>query len=278
MRPSLEHLKFYAGTTLALARFQRVDRSHSVVQGAYEPHWNQYARYLERANSVEEWLSIPETDSPRAYYNRDGRLVSGKVEPFSTVNYYREQLIRAIRRHFPQARSVTEYGCGVGRNVIALQRALSLDESYGYELAEAGAGIANDAATKFRIPVRYAQLDYIRDPDDKFVFPVTDVAITCFSLEQIPHSAAIAVQRMQSRAHLGTVHIEPVAENYPLRVRGLLGRMYTWKHDYLRDFARIADSVSGVEVTKVVLDTAHNSLMFPSVYVLAKRGNRVAQP
>ena len=68
----------------------------------------------------------------------------------------------------------------------------------------------------------------------------TDVAFTLFSLEQLPETSGRALANISKRTRLGSIHLEPVAENYPMTVRGLMGRLYQWKQDYLRGFDRVA--------------------------------------
>ncbi len=87
---------------------------------------------------------------------------------------------------------------------------------YGYELCPPGVEISRLAAEKFDIPVSYEQLDYLRAPQDRYVFPKTDVAFTMFSIEQLPRDCGVAVGNMLDYVRLGTFHIEPVPENYPI--------------------------------------------------------------
>jgi hypothetical protein len=131
--------------------------------------------------------------------------------------------------------------------------------------------VAQAAAEKFHLEARYAQLDYLNDPPAKYVFPVTDVAYTMFSLEQLPRENQLAVRNMLDHVRLGTLHIEPVPENYPYTLRGLLGRVDHWKVDYLSGFDR---AVRGLALQQVIVErlaSAHNPLMFPSLYVLKKQ-------
>jgi hypothetical protein len=165
---------------------------------------------------------------------------------------------------------VTEYGCGVGRNLLWLRREIPSLQACGYELASAGVEVARAAARKFGLDVEYAQLDYLKDPPEKYVFPSTDVAFTMFSLEQLPRESGKAVRNMLDHVRMGTIHIEPVPENYPFSIRGLLGRIDHWKVDYLSGFDRTARELNPKDMHIKRLDSAHNPLMFPSVYVLRR--------
>ncbi|HYV63908.1 MAG TPA: hypothetical protein VE958_14590, partial [Bryobacteraceae bacterium] len=134
-----------------------------------------------------------------------------------------------------------------------------------------GVEIANAAALKFGAGIRYSQLDYLQDPPEKFVFPTTDVGMTMFSLEQLPRDSGRAVANMLRHVRLGTIHIEPVPENYPRTFRGMLGRIDHWKVDYLSGFERAVRALDLHDIRVEPLASAHNPLMFPSLYVLKKK-------
>jgi hypothetical protein len=143
-------------------------------------------------------------------------------------------------------------------------------ECYGYELCQPGVDVAQAAVAKFGCDVRYAQLDYLNDPPEKYVFPSTDVAFTMFSLEQIPKDSATAVRNILEHAKLGSIHIEPVPENYPMNIRGILGKIEHRKVDYLGGFDKVVRELGLSEVTVEKVASAHNPLMYPSMYILRK--------
>ena len=91
-----------------------------------------------------------------------------------------------------------------------------------------------------------------------------------FSLEQISTRVSTALQNILSRSRLGSIHIEPVPENYPMTFRGVLGRVDHWKVDYLSGFDQTARAVRGGTVEVEPVASSHNSLMFPSIYILKK--------
>jgi hypothetical protein len=251
----------------AVLRRQRLNRDKANVVQEYSDGWSQYLNYLRQADSLDKWLRVPGIEDVASFYNVNGQL---SHEAFHSAGYYRCQLLDALQKHFPQTRSVTEYGAGVGRNLLFLKRALPEVEMYGYELCTPGVEVGQAAVAKFGIDVRYSQLDYLNDASDKYVFPVTDVAFTMFSLEQLPRKNELAVRNILDHVRLGTIHIEPVPENYPFTIRGLLGRLDHWKVDYLTGFDK---SVRALGLRDVIIEpvlSAHNPLMFPSLYVLRK--------
>jgi hypothetical protein len=248
-------------------RRQKVTRDKSNVLHEYLDGWNQYWTYLNEAKSLDQWLRIPGLEDVPAFYNVQGQL---SYEAFDSADYYRRELLSALRTHFPQANSLTEFGAGVGRNLLFLKRELPNVSLYGYELCAPGVDVGRAAAAKFGVDVQYAQLDYIHDESEKYVFPVTDVAFTMFSLEQIPRENERAIRNILKHVRLGTVHIEPVPENYPLSMRGLLGRLDHWKVDYLAGFDKTVRRLGLKDVIIEPVRSAHNPLMFPSLYILRK--------
>ena len=91
-----------------------------------------------------------------------------------------------------------------------------------------------------------------------------------FSLEQLPRSSETAVRNILDHVRLGSIHIEPVPENYPRTLRGMLGRIEHRRVDYLSGFDAVVHSLNLKSVTLRKLTSAHNPLMSPSLYVLRK--------
>lgn len=263
-----ERWRFLLRTALRVLRNPRQTRDTSSVTAEYSSGWSVYRKELERAASLAGWLRIPGVEDLPAMYNVNGRL---SYEAFNSLGYYRDILLDALTRHFPQAKSIAEYGAGLGRNVLFLKQAKPELALCGYELCVPGVEIANAAAAKFGIDAHYAALDYLKDPPEKFVFPPTDVGFTMFSLEQLPRDSGGAVASILRHVRLGTIHIEPVPENYPRTLRGVLGRIDHWKADYLSGFDAAVRALDLREVVVERLASAHNPLMFPSLYVLKKR-------
>lgn len=248
-------------------RKRRTPRDTSAVTREYSEGWGNLEKHLVEARSLDEWLSIPGFDVAEHVYNRNGQPTYGT---FDSSMYYRDCLAVALKRHFPLARSITEYGAGVGRNLLFLKSENPSKSYFGYELCPPGISISKAAAAKFGQSIEFAQLDYLNDPPEKYIFPEFDVAFTMFSLEQIPRNVSLALQNILSRAKLGSIHIEPVPEHYPLSLTGLLGKLDHWKSDYLSGFDRSVRELDGVEIHREQLSCAHNPLMFPSAYVLRK--------
>lgn len=260
-------LEYHVRATWYTMRRGQQTRDKAAVLREYSSGWDQYRAFLQQATTLDEWMTIPGVEATAAFYNVDGRL---SYEAFDSAGYNRRGLLQAIRQHFPGARSVTEFGCGVGRNLLFLKRELPELQCFGYELCEPGVEAATAAAAKFGFDVSYSQLDYVNDPEEKYIFPPTDIAFTMFSLEQMPRNNEVALKNLLSRVRMGSIHIEPVPENYPWNVRGVLGRIEHRRVDYLSGFDALVKRLNlrGVTVEKLI--SSHNPLMFPSLYVLKK--------
>jgi hypothetical protein len=260
-------LAFLAKTSYRVVRRPKFTRGRPEVESEYSDGWNQYWDHLKRARTLSEWLRIPGLEPETSFFHVDGEL---RYLTFDSIGFYQATLLDALAQAFPQATSVTEFGSGLGRNLLFLKTKLPNLNLYGYELCKPGVEIAKEAARKFDVDCHYSQLDYVRDPQSAYVFPVTDVAYTMFSLEQIPRDNGIAIDNIRDHCVLGSIHMEPVPENYPFTFRGLLGKLDHWKVDYLASFDKNVRSIGFSEITNKVLTSSHNPLMFPSLYILRK--------
>lgn len=242
-------------------------REKLAVVEEYDAAWQAYAEFLSGCSNLDQWLKIKGVEDVPYYCNVNGAL---QFQAFHSDDYNRRHILETIRREFPDAKSVTEYGCGIGRNVLFLKQQMPQLECYGYELCSPGVKIARDAADRFGLDVQYGQLDYVAGAEADYVFPKTDVAFTMYSLEQLPRTNKLAVENILRHVSQGSIHIEPVRENYPYTLRGIVGRLDQWKADYLRDFERNVSSIALAEIKREYLDSSHSPLVYPTRYVLKK--------
>ena len=279
MIKQLRNIRRLTGLTSRVLRAPAISRSVDHVKGEYSSQWDQYRLHLEQAANIDEWLTIKGFDDKASLVNYNGRLLQ-VAEDLNRFN--REALYGALTEHFPNATSITEYGCGVGRNLLYLKRRLPHLSIYGYELCESGVQIAQAAADRFALDVSYHRLDYVTGAPEDYIFPHTDVGFTMFSLEQLSATSLTALENILNHVALGTIHIEPVPEKYPWTIRGLLGRLYHSKADYVRHLHRNVLSLRLKNARHKRLNTCSNPLMFPSLYVLHKhceeRGIQASSP
>jgi hypothetical protein len=250
---------------LSLLAAGRIQRSTQFVREGYEDTWGRHREALDAAKTIEDWLYIKGIDDVPTACTVDGKV---GTRSFDWSRYNVERIGDELQARFSHAQSLTEYGCGVGRNLLRLKLRFPKLKVYGYELAAAGVEIARRAAQKFGVEASYAELDYVQGTPQQFVFPATDVAMTVFSLEQVPYTNMIGLKNMLDRVKMGTIHLEPVSENYPMTYRGLLGRIYSRRVNYLSNFDAGVRALRLKNVSRQVLTNAHNPLMYPSLYVL----------
>lgn len=263
----LNKSKWVARAAYRAIRSQKMNRQKIAVQDEYSAGWESYAKYLEGCASLDDWLRIKGVEDVPHYCNVSGRI---EYQAFNSADFNKRKILETLLREFPRVKSVTEYGCGVGRNLLFLKQQLPQVEFYGYELCKPGVEVAQAAAKKFGLDVKYSQLDYVAGQQSDYVFPITDVAFTLYSLEQLPTSNKLAMTNILAHTKLGSIHIEPVPENYPISLRGLIGRLDHWKADYLRGFEQNLSEIDLGEVKREFLGSAHNPLMFPTLYVIRK--------
>lgn len=260
---------FLARTSAFVLCRPKLRRDVRDVTQEYSAGWDQYRQFLERAETLEKWMRVPGVEDQSAFFNVRGKLQYGR---FDSSQFYRSKLLSLLNEYFPNAKTVTEFGCGVGRNLLYLKTQQPSLQVQGYELCQPGVSVSRDAARKFNFDIKYEQLDYLNDSREKYVHPNADVAFTMFSLEQLPNRCNEALDNILSSVRFGSIHIEPVPENYPWTFRGALGRLDHWKVGYLSGFENAVKSLSHIDIEVCPLESAHNPLMFPSAYVLRKRG------
>ena len=262
-----ENTKWLAKAAYVALRRHKEDRQKNDVLQEYSNGWKSYSNYLEKCDSLEDWLLIKGLEDDSAFYQISGEL---KYQKFDIGRFNKQKILETLIREFPDATSITEYGCGIGRNLLFLKKQLPHLKCYGYELCLPGVELANAAAKKFGLDVQFSQLDYVNGLDSEYVFPNVDVTFTMFSLEQLPTSNKQALENILRHTNQGSIHLEPVVEKYPYTLRGLIGRIEHWKVDYLKNFDKNISSTNFKEVKAEVLHTSHNPLMFPTLYVLKK--------
>lgn len=245
----------------------RLDRQKLNVVTEYSAGWESYAKYLDRCVTLEDWLRIRGVEDRSSFCQVSGEL---KYQQFDSGEFNKGKILAALQREFPDAKSITEYGCGIGRNLLHLKRQMPHIKCYGYELCKPGVQLAEAAAIKFGLDVSYSQLDYVGGSESDYVFPKTDVSLTIFSLEQLPDTNKVAVENILRHTVYGSIHLEPVPEVYPFTLRGLIGRMDHWKANYLRNFENNLSELENIKIAREFLDSSHNPLMFPTLYVIKK--------
>lgn len=263
----IEKVKKIAQLGYIALRRPFISRHTNTVQNEYEAGWGSYQNILANCPDLESWLYLRGIEDQPILCNIAGKL---SFTAYNMPQFNRSALVECINKEFGQISSITEFGSGLGRNLLYIKKCFPHIKCYGYELCKNGVAMAKAASEKFGIEVEYSQLDFVNDPAEKYIFPKTDVAFTMYALEQIPTASTKAIQHILGAVTKGTIHIEPVVENYPFNLRGIIGKIDHWKIDYLRNFEKNLKKIPHISFSKKQLDTSHNPLMYPSIYCIKK--------
>jgi SAM-dependent methyltransferase len=121
------------------------------------------------------------------------------------------------------SRAIVEFGSGTGRNLIWLARSHPECAFVGFDLSPVSVELANAAAHKFNL---VNVVFYAADVCGVMDVPLrsADVVYSVHALEQMPRIFGRAVENMLKLAPRAVL-LEPVAELYPVNLRGLLARL-----------------------------------------------------
>jgi SAM-dependent methyltransferase len=126
--------------------------------------------------------------------------------------------------------SVIEFGCGSGRNLLAIKRARPDVRCVGLELSTASVELARSASRHYGLPIEVHVADVTRP------VPAIERATVCYSvhaLEQIP-AARFAFEQMYALATDAVVLFEPITECFGWSPRAIAARVRARHLDRLR--------------------------------------------
>ncbi len=184
-------------------------------------------RWRSEPSNLDEYLLSECDDAAAARYHQivDGRLTTGAWR--EARSRFIAHIVRTITAYNPV--SVMEFGCGIGRNLFAIKRALPWTRCVGIELTHSSVDLANDASRYYGLPIEVQQADVTKPLEAESV----DVCYSIHALEQIP-DAVSAFEQMRELSRKAVVMWEPVPELYPRTLRGTAGRLRAVHLDRLR--------------------------------------------
>ena len=216
------------------------------------------AAVLERMRSGwparEDYFVRGDSDPRQAGYFLDaGRLAFGN--PFVVQRRLQQQLMGRIASFAP--RSVMEFGCGSGRNLLAFKAAYPDVECVGLELTPSSVALARAAAEAYGLAISVHRADVTTDiPDVR-----ADVVFSVHTLENIPNAQAV-FDLMRSRANRAVVLHEPIVEALGWGLRDATARIRAHHLDRLRGLRldgaiiqRLADAENALNPTTEVVTT-----------------------
>jgi SAM-dependent methyltransferase len=264
IRWSAEYLARFSARRLLRKRFHRTPEA---VVVEYE---GMRRRYLERfraqAMPLDDYLVSEADDSTGARYLQilDGHLYAGAL--IEATKNLQLRLIEAVDSYKPQ--SVVEFGCGAGRNLLAIKRACPHVRCIGFELTLASVEMARLAAQCYKLELEIHAADITQ--------PITNVeeADVCFSvhaLEQIPDSRSV-FEQMYRIACKSVVLFEPIVELYRWTPCDIAARIRARHLDRLRGLYRYILRQGYKVGTARLVDATSNALnRTAEIHILCER-------
>jgi SAM-dependent methyltransferase len=199
---------------------RRYARTPQAVLDEYDEVRRQYHQsFLASPPPLDAYL-VSDADlraADRAVHQLDGKLVYGYQS--ASEQRVRNRLVEAIGAYRPV--SVIEFGCGSGRNLLAIKRAYPDVRCVGLELSPASVELARAASRHYALPIEVQVADVTRP------LPPLEAATVCCSvhaLEQIP-AARYAFDQMYALATDAVVLFEPITECFGWSPRAIAARV-----------------------------------------------------
>jgi SAM-dependent methyltransferase len=208
-------------------------------------------------------MSIPTFDDLVFGEDRsDFVLLNGRIV-LESIRRPREAILKLLAREIAGVSSVTEVGCGTGRNLLYLKRASPRIAFTGIDTSPASIALARRAGDAFGLDVAWHVADATADPA-----PPADVIITCHVLEMMPRLFPNALRAILAAARDRVVLVEPFPELWSWDLRGVTSRLRAVVLDRLRNALpttlRLANAL-GWRLHIERLDVADNPLNQPSL-------------
>jgi len=195
----------------------------------------------------------------------DGQLTTGKWR--EARRRFVDQVVRTITELRPG--SVMEFGCGIGRNLLAIKRALPSVRCAGLELTRPSVELAMDASRYYGLPIEVQEANVTQPLN----VPPADVCYSIHALEQIPDAAG-AFEQMRALSRKAVILWEPIPELYPRTMRGVAARLRAVHLDRLRGiYSYIKQCGYPVEYVHMLPDATNALNPAIEVHVLTGRIN-----
>ena len=207
--------------------------------------------------SLDEFLLAEADDNVGARYHQliDGRLATGANREARARLL--KMIVEAVCSYAP--RSVMEFGCGTGRNLMAIKRVLPDTRCIGLELTAPSVELANEASAHYGVPVEAR----VADVTSKLDLDKVDVCYSMHALEQIPNASRV-LEQMFALSTKSVILFEPIVEKYPRTIRGAAARMRAYHLDRLRG---LWPAIEKYPVTRVELLSDAGNALNPTVEV-----------
>lgn len=207
---------------------RRYSRTPAAVSEEYTGVRERYASRWESTHPPLEKFLIADADDNAGFGYRqlmDGNLSTGCMD--EVRRRMLQKVVSSVLAYDPS--SVMEFGCGTGKNLLAIKRQRPSVRCIGLELTSPSVKLANMAGEFYGLSIE-AHLADVTMPVN--MEPV-DVCYSVQALEQIPDSHRV-FEQMMALSRMAVVLFEPLDELYPRTVRGLAARLRVIHLDRLR--------------------------------------------
>jgi hypothetical protein len=210
-------------------------RTPSASLDEYERRWaeqRRQARWL-RARSLDEVSSLSSFGDRTLAAMIDG--TGYRVAAADFFRWRRDKLLRLFARHYPLDTPITEVGCGVGKNLLALASGGYRDLCGGDPAPSALAALL-DVAVQFGLRLPAFRCDLLA-PDAVTAERLRGrVVFTNHVLEQLPRHLSRAIETIARAEPLEVIHLEPAGDL--LRPWASVTDLASWVHLRARDYQR----------------------------------------
>lgn len=141
--------------------------------------------------------------------------------------------------------TVVEFGCGDGRNLIYLQRALPDGDFVELEPSEVSCALARRLAERFDADVTIHEADVTAELPAALPARSAALAYSCHALEQMPRIFGRALANMAVVSRNAIALFEPVPELWPWNRRGVVSRLRVGAIDRMRGLTGAAARLAG---------------------------------
>ncbi|MFA6310339.1 MAG: class I SAM-dependent methyltransferase [Sterolibacterium sp.] len=135
------------------------------------------------------------------------------VNPMFELDYFRVFREWLFRTYFGRAKSVYEFGCGTGFNLVELARLYPETQLYGLDFVPASSDLVNQIAKAYNLKM-VGRLFDMTAPDESLLLDTDSAIFTFGSVEQLAGRFENFLQFLLRRSPAFCVHLEPIVELY----------------------------------------------------------------
>jgi len=219
-------------------------KSGPEYQEIWEKGWQENLDDFTKSGNLSDLL--PKFVRKNSMTRFGGRFIVPEDPNFETnfVTVLRDTLFRA---NFADARSIWEFGCGTGLNLVHLASIFPEKELYGSDWAESSVQILEKLKSEFGLNLEGFRFDLFQ-PDLRFVerVPPDSMMFTIGAMEQLGENHKAFLDFVLLAKFKRVVHLETIYEAYDATTElGFLAKKYIEKRNWLRGYFSLLKEYEG---------------------------------